>query len=431
MQNNVTYRKHSARANQLSGITKYALAVRILFVHEVNWAAKVTFEMHELPELLSLRGHDVDFLDFPEGVRRFGIRRLVDFRTEIVTHSSRTFDGSRVRVITPGRIFIPPIDRFVASLSFIPCLIALIKAKRYDMIVLYAVPTNGWQTILLARLFDTPVLYRGLDVSHKIRRSRFHRLIRVAERFVYRNATWLSLNNRELLDYCVNMGARRDLCSVDFAGVGGNWSTSNSKALKLRAQSSIAAKKRVVYYLGSLFTFCGLPRVLDELAHNTQLQESISLVITGDGELTDELSKMVKELNLQDCVRLVGRIGFDQIPLYLAMADVGIIPFDEGLVSHAAFPWKAVQYLVAGLPVVASPLRGLQSVFPEEVGVVYSSPQRSLLERVEELLLDPIMSNSIAQRGRDFVEENFMWEDNIIRFEDRFQSVIELNLLSQ
>lgn len=431
MQNNVTYRKHSARANQLSGITKYAPVVRILFVHEVNWAAKVTFEMHELPELLSLRGHDVDFLDFPEGVRRFGIRRLIDFRTEIVTHSSRTFDGSRVRVITPGRIFIPPIDRFVASLSFIPCLIALIKAKRYDMIVLYAVPTNGWQTILLARLFDTPVLYRGLDVSHEIRRSRFRRLIRVAERFVYRNVTWLSLNNRELLDYCVKMGARRDLCSVDFAGVGGNWSTSKSKALKLRAQLSIAAEKRVVYYLGSLFAFCGLPRVLDELAHNTQLQESISLVITGDGELTDELSKMVKELNLQDCVRLVGRIGFDQLPLYLAMADVGIIPFDQGLVSHAAFPWKTVQYLVAGLPVVASPLRGLQSVFPEEVGVVYSTPQRSLLERVEELLFDPIMSNSIAQRGRDFVEENFMWEDNIIRFEDRFQSIIELNLLSQ
>lgn len=431
MQNNVTYRKHSARANQLSGITKYALVVRILFVHEVNWAAKVTFEMHELPELLSLRGHDVDFLDFPEGVRRFGIRRLIDLRTEIVTHSSRTFDGSRVRVITPGRIFIPPIDRFVASLSFIPCLIALMKAKRYDMIVLYAVPTNGWQTILLARLFDTPVLYRGLDVSHEIRRSRFRRLIRVAERFVYRNVTWLSLNNRELLDYCVEMGARRDLCSVDFAGVGGNWSTSKSKALKLRAQLSIAAEKRVVYYLGSLFAFCGLPRVLGELAHNTQLQESISLVITGDGELTDELSKMVKELNLQDCVRLVGRIGFDQLPLYLAMADVGIIPFDQGLVSHAAFPWKTVQYLVAGLPVVASPLKGLQSVFPEEVGVVYSTPQRSLLERVEELLFDPIMSNSIAQRGRDFVEENFMWEDNIIRFEGRFQSVIELNLLSQ
>lgn len=405
--------------------------MRILFVHEVNWSAKVTFEMHELPELLSLQGHDIDFLNFPEGVRRYGIRGLVDFRTEVKTYSSRTFDGSRVRVITPGRIFVPPVDRFVASLTFIPCLIALMKARTYDIIVLYAIPTYGWQTILLARLFDTPVLYRGLDVSHEIRQSRFRGLIRVAERFVYRNATWLSLNNRALLEYCVSMGAERNRCSVDFAGVGERWSVADGNPLSLRAHLSIAAEKRVIYYLGSLFTFCGLPHVLNELAHNNRLRASTVLVVTGDGDLTGELSRMVNELDLQDCVRLVGRIGFDQIPSYLAMADIGIIPFDQGLVSHAAFPWKVVQYLAASLPVVASPLKGLQSVFSEEVGVIYTSPQQSLLKRVEELLLDPTMANSIAQRGRVLVEKNFMWKDNLSKFENRFQSVIELNLLSQ
>lgn len=386
--------------------------------------------MHELPELLTLRGHEVDFLDFPEGVSRFGFRRLLDIRTEVVTHTSRTFFGSRVRVITPGRVFAPPIDRLVASLTHIPCLIRLMKARRYDIIVLYAVPTNGWQTILLARLFGTPVLYRGLDVSHEIRQSRFRRLIKVAESFVYRNTTWLSLNNQELLNYCVDAGAKQAHCSIDFAGVNGDWSTFDSKALELRAELSIAAEKFIVYYLGSLFPFCGLPHVLNELARSARLRATVSVVITGDGELMGELSSMVKRLNLEDCVRLVGRIRFDQIPSYLALADVGIIPFDQGLVSHAAFPWKAVQYLVASLPVVASQLNGLQSVFSEGVGVVYATPQRSLLQWVEELLLDPKLAESIAQRGRTFVEENFMWERNIVKFEDLFQSVISLNKLN-
>jgi len=383
--------------------------------------------MHELPELLSLRDHDVDFLDFPEGVIRTGLRRFLDLQTVFVTHNSRTFSGSRVRVITPGRVFPAPIDRFVASLTFLPCLVRLIRAHRYDIIVLYAVPTNGWQTILVARLFGTPVLYRGLDVSHEIRKSSFRRLIRVAERFVYRHCTWLSLNNEALLNYCVDTGARRDRCSVDFAGVGGDWNVPRDSAIELRSQLSIAPEKRIIYYLGSLFAFSGLPRVLDDLARNAQLRSTVSVVITGDGELMDEITKLVKELNLQDCVRLVGRIRFDQIPAYMAIAEIGIVPFEQGLVSHAAFPWKAVQYLVAGVPVVATQLKGLRSVFPEGVGVTYASAQRPLLNRVEELLADRGLADSIARRGLDFVDKNFRWKHNVSKFEDRFKSVIRLS----
>jgi len=423
----VISRRHQESANELRRLANYASSVRILFVHEVNWASKATFEMHELPELLTLRSHDVDFLDYPEGVIRTGLRRFLDLQTEFVTHNSRTFSGSRVRVITPGRVFPAPIDRFVASLTFLPCLVRLIGAHRYDIIVLYAVPTNGWQTILLARLFGTPVLYRGLDVSHEIRRTRFRRLIKVAERFVHQHSTWLSLNNEELLNYCVETGARRDRCSVDFAGVGGDWNVPRNSALELRSQLSIAPERRIIYYLGSLFTFSGLPRVLYDLARNSQLRSMVSVVITGDGELMDELTGMVKELNLQDCVRLVGRIRFDQIPAYLAIADVGIIPFEMGLVSNAAFPWKVVQYLAAGVPVVATQLKGLQSVFSEGVGVTYASAQRPLLDRVEEVLADRGLADSIARRGLDFVDRNFRWKHNVSKFEDRFKSVIRLS----
>jgi len=190
---------------------------------------------------------------------------------------------------------------------------------------------------------------------------------------------------------------------------------------------SITSERRIIYYLGSLFAFSGLPRVLDDLARNSQLRSTVSVVITGDGELMDELTRKVEELDLQDCVRLVGRIQFDQIPVYLAMADVGIVPFEMGLVSHAAFPWKVVQYLAAGVPVVATQLKGLQSVFSEGVGVTYASPQRPLLERVEELLADRGLADSIARRGIDFVDQNFRWEHNVSKFEDLIKSVIKLS----
>ncbi len=406
----------------------YATNVRILFVHEVNWREKVTFEMHELPELLSLRGHDVDFVDFPEGVSPRGFRRLLDLRTNSVVYRSRTYPGSHVHVVTPGRIVGPPIDRLVASFTLVPCLISLLRAKRYDIIVLYAVPTSGWQTLLLANLFKVPVLYRGLDVSHAIRFSAFRGLIKVAERFVYRRSSWLSLNNEKLLEYCVSMGASRARCSVDFAGVAEHLNPSDDQVLRLRSQLSIASDRKIIYFLGSLFTFSGLSRVLDELASNSRRRAMISLIVTGDGDLMSELTKKVREHQLQDCVHLVGRIPFNQISVFMALADVGIIPFDRLLVTHVAFPWKSVQYLSARVPIVASQLDGLQSVFPEGYGVIYDSPERSILDRVEDLLTDPEFAGTVALRGEQIVNHKFKWKYNVLNFEDRFRSVIDLSL---
>lgn len=397
-------------------------------MHEVNWSEKVTFEIHELPELLSLRGHDVDFLDFPEGVKPRGFRRLLDLQTKYVIHRSRTFLGSQVRVVTPGRIIGPPFDRLVASLTLVPCLIELLKANRYDVIVLYAVPTSGWQTVVIAKLFGIPVVYRGLDVSHAIRPSAFRMLIKFAERFVYRRSSWLSLNNEKLLKYCVDMGASQVCCSVDFAGVVEHLNPSEDQILRLRKQLSIASHKKIVYYLGSLFAFSGLLGILDEFASNGRRRAMMSLIVTGDGELMSELSEKVREHQLQDCVHLVGRIPFNQIAVFMAIADVGIIPFDRSLVTHVAFPWKSVQYLAAGIPIVASRLEGLQTVFPEGNGVIYESPESSFLDRVEDLMADPELARTVALRGERILKDNFMWNFNIVKFEGRFRSVIDLNL---
>ena len=41
--------------------------MKLLFIHEVSYRKKVIFEMHEIPELLAVRGHDITFLEFDEG----------------------------------------------------------------------------------------------------------------------------------------------------------------------------------------------------------------------------------------------------------------------------------------------------------------------------------------------------------------------------
>ena len=40
--------------------------MNILIIHEVDWLKKVTYEIHHLSELFSLKGHNVYAIDIPD-----------------------------------------------------------------------------------------------------------------------------------------------------------------------------------------------------------------------------------------------------------------------------------------------------------------------------------------------------------------------------
>jgi Glycosyl transferase 4-like domain len=180
--------------------------MNLLFIHEVNWRDKVTFEIHDIPELLSIDGHSVFFIDYPEGSISNNKSKCRFFRTTFTRVRSRTHNGSTVNLRTPGRILPGMADRFVASLTFVPLLIKTIRSEKINLIVLYGVPTNGWQTVLVAKLLRIPVIFRAIDVSHLLRGSLFRYLIRTAERFIYRNVDQISVHNAALAKYCASFG---------------------------------------------------------------------------------------------------------------------------------------------------------------------------------------------------------------------------------
>ncbi len=397
--------------------------MRILFVHEVNWRRKVTFEIHELPELLSLRGHEIDFLDFPEDQSRSGFRKLVDLKTECVEVTSRTFPGSRVRIFTPGRVLPPPVDRLVASITLIPLLIRLFRRHKYDAVFLYGVPTNGWQTILLARLFGIPVLYRGIDVAHVLRKTRLAGLVRCAERFVYRNSDAISVNNVALGRYCHSEGADPLKVTVNYAGLDRDHFHGRKDTSVLKHLYGIEEREQVILYMGTFFRFSGLDKVIREFARVTIHHDNLRLVLVGDGELRLVLEEIVAELKLKDRVIFTGLVDYHTLPDHLHLADVAISPFTPSLVTDKALPWKVVQYVAAGLPVVSTDLEGLKGLFPDNQGVVYAESVPDLLDKAVQLLADDDVVEQIRQAGETIVRQKCDWSKVALDFEQLLQKL--------
>jgi hypothetical protein len=81
--------------------------MKILFVHEVDYQEKVIFEMHEIPEMLANRGHDVSFVDFPEHERLWPPR----LRMKREKIEGRVVSNSEIKLIRLARVFPFPIDR--------------------------------------------------------------------------------------------------------------------------------------------------------------------------------------------------------------------------------------------------------------------------------------------------------------------------------
>ena len=399
--------------------------MRLLFVHEVNWAEKVRYEIHELPELLSLRGHHVEFIDFPEQrdkTRRF---KRLDLKTVERTYYSWTYRGSKVRITSPCRIVPAPIDRLIATFTFVPTLFSKLRKDEYDAIILYSVPTNGWQTIIVARLMGVPVVFRALDVSHLIRKTRLKRLVLAAERFVYRRANWLSANNSELLAYCLKNGAHPSTSSVDYPGLDVAHFQRESPSSTLRRRLNISEKDKVLIFLGTLFTFCGLDRVLLDLCQEHAKDLNVRLLILGDGEMLNELKKFVNSNQLESKVSLMGRVDFAQLGDYLSLGDVAMMTFKAETVAELALPWKVFQYIAAGLPVVASPLRGLMSALPPGVGILYLDPTENSVVKMHDLACNDEKRRELIEQGLSTVKEKFLWELNVVHFEKLFERVAQ------
>ena len=386
--------------------------MKLLFVHEVSYRKKVIFEMQEFPELLALRGHDITFLEFDEG-RKFW-KKNQNPRTKVI--SGRVHAQAKVRLLRPFQLGVPGFDRLLAVITMIPLLSNLLKKESFDAIVLYAVPTYGLQTLWLGKKHKIPVMFRALDVSHKIRSSFLSPLIKVFEKRVYRKADLLSANNLAMASYCDDLGQRTLETKVHFPPLDLSHFQGAVRQKTLRAELGFSDSDRVIVYMGSFFYFSGLAEAMSEFGKLASGDSRLKFLLVGGGEQDSELRKLASDLGITEQVVFTGFVSYEDLPRYLKTADVAVNTLQPTLVANVAFPNKVLQYMAAGLPVVSTKLDGLFSVFENHPQITWESDPAAVMAKACEL----------AQRSNDSLElgsasasalESFSPKDTVDAFE--------------
>ncbi len=383
--------------------------MNILFVHEVDWLAKVVFDIHFLAEALSLLGHKVFAIDYENGWSRDGFFDMGSLRTKEVDGISRAFSGASVCLRRPGFIKIPGLSRISAAFTHYLEIKKTIKEKGVDAIVLYSVPTNGLQTIHLAKKFGIPVVFRSIDILNMLVPYPVLRPITKAlEKRVYAKVDAVLPNTPQYLKYITNMGADKSKVKWLPFPIDTGLFRPSVDCSEVRQKWGLVESDPVIVFIGTLFEFSGLDAFIRQFSQMVKEVPEAKLLIVGDGPQRPELERIITELGLARQVIITGFQPYQTMPQYINLATICINPFLISDTTMDVFPAKIVQYIACGKATVATALHGITTLLPgESQGVVYVNNAADMAKKVVSLLKSTERRQKLGYAGLNHVRRNY------------------------
>ena len=381
--------------------------MNILFVHEVDWLKKVVLDFHNLSEALSLLNHRVYAIDYESMRKRNGYSGWGSLKTEEVEGVSRAIPGASVTLRRPGFIKIPGLSRLSAGITHYREIQRIIREKSIDVVVLYSVPTNGLQTMHLARKFGIPVVFRSIDILHRmVPNAALRPMTRVLERKIYSQADLVLPNTPQYLQYVLSMGAAESKVRLLPLPIDTSIFHPSIDCSDARRKWGFSEKNQIVLFIGTLFQFSGLDGFIRSFPQVIENIPDARLLIVGDGPQRPKLERIIAELGLEGRVIITGFQPYPTMPQYMNLATVCINTFLNTDATRDIFPGKIVQYIACGKATMATPLLGITTLLPgESHGVVYADSVDDMAREVVNLLRSPERRRQLGQAGVDYVRQ--------------------------
>ena len=144
-----------------------------------------------------------------------------------------------------------------------------------------------------------------------------------------------------------------------------------------------------------------------------------AFVIAGEGELTERMRALATSLGISDQVHFIGRCH--TIAELLAISNVGVLTSKAEGFSNAV-----LEYMAAGLPVVATDVGGVREAVQEnETGFIAPvGDDEALASRIVSLLRDEKAAFAMGERGQRLVTEKFSCEAQLERTTQLYQRLV-------
>ena len=180
-------------------------------------------------------------------------------------------------------------------------------------------------------------------------------------------------------------------------------------------------------FSGAMYHHRGIDVLLESVSYIIKEKSKAKFVLLGDGPEMDQLKKIVEEKNLENNVNFKGWVDRKKIPSYLAKSSIGIGPLRSTEVTKHALPIKVLEYMSAGLPIIAARNTLPEDVLEEGKNGFFIDNSRELSEKILELLNNEELRKKMGKNSIEMVQK-FDWK-NVT--ESIIQEAIKISSLSK
>ena len=182
------------------------------------------------------------------------------------------------------------------------------------------------------------------------------------------------------------------------------------------AKKELGLNGFIIGYVGVLREWVDLEPVFKALKILTNKYRDIKMVVVGKEGRFKENIELAEKYEVGGKVIFTGTIPYSQVPKYISVMDVCLIPFKLNKIAQNALPLKLFEYMACEKPVISTEIQGVKRAVGNKV--LYASDVREYTEKINMLYEDKRLRGKLGKEGRRFVEENYRGEEIAKRVED-------------
>ena len=161
-------------------------------------------------------------------------------------------------------------------------------------------------------------------------------------------------------------------------------------------------------YSGSLLASKGLPLLLEVIERLLDRRKDVDVVLVGYP--VEETAAILESRGLEDRCVLTGQVDYEDLPGHLRRADIGLDPKMAGAGEGSG---KILNYMAAGLPVVAFESDNNRDFLGPQQELVPDGSVDGFVDRIELLVDDPAARMLEGERNRNRARLELTWDAGI------------------
>jgi glycosyltransferase involved in cell wall biosynthesis len=182
------------------------------------------------------------------------------------------------------------------------------------------------------------------------------------------------------------------------------------KGQNLKAKSGLS-NKFIIFYHGAFSTTRGLIETVNAFKEIKTKQPDIVLFLLGTGPAVSILKDLVQTESLQENVIIHSPVAHSEVPPYIAMADVCIIPLPNYPHWRSQSPLKLLEYLSMEKPVILTDIPAHVAVVNENpCGIfMHSTDPHEIANTILETYKNKEKLSAMGKTGKKIITANFTW----------------------